>query len=116
MRCVNVWLWRVAVTCVGVRPAPPGAPGRRRGTPAPRPLFFWVNFNYPKVARIGLGRHHERTGRPSCAEIISCVLSGGLKRRLCRANASDEPGAHTAAPDPMPIELDRPDLAELFRS
>ena len=46
-------------------------------------------------SRIGLGRHHERTGRPACAEIISCVLSGGLRRRLCRANAYDEPGAHT---------------------
>ena len=61
-------------------------------------------------SRIGLGRHHDRTGRPACAEIISCVLSGGLRRRLCRANAYDEPGAHT---DTRP---DRPDLAELFRS
>ena len=61
-------------------------------------------------SRIGLGRHHERTGRPACAEIISCVLSGGLRRRLCRANASGEPGAHTGT------RPDRPDLAELFRS
>ena len=61
-------------------------------------------------SRIGLGRHHDRTGRPACAEIISCVLSGGLRRRLCRANAYDEPGAHT---DTRP---DRPDSAELFRS
>ena len=38
-------------------------------------------------SRIGLGRHHERTGRPACAEIISCVLFP-----VWRAEAAAVPG------------------------